>query len=176
MSSSGIFQLGVKKTMSKIEQKEGIKISGIVTIKTYKAGTKELLRILRFKNLVVSNTNRGRNLIAQRLGGTNTYTLNITHGEIGTGSTAPSVGNTGLVAAVARVATTLATVSNNILTLQFFFSDVALPNGIYNEFGTFVDGAAGLGIGQLFNRALFGIAYTKNAGEDTTVETEFTIN
>lgn len=156
--------------------KENSGIVGKITIRKHRAGTKELLQELVFRNLVVSSANHGRNLIAQRLASTNTYSLNVTHGEIGTGTAAPANGDTGLATGTNRVATTLATVSNNVVTLQFFFSDAALPNGTYNEFGTFVDGTATLGSGQLFNRALFSTAYVKASGEDTTIEVEFTIS
>lgn len=128
------------------------------------------------RNLVVSSANYGKNLIAQRLGGTNTYTLNITHGDIGTGSTAPALTDTGLATGVTRRAIESASVSNNILTIRFFFADGVLANGTYNEFGTFVDGSGSLGTGKLFNRALFSTAYVKATGEDTTIEVEFDIN
>lgn len=163
--------------MNKIKQKEQTGISGRVRIITYQAGTKEILRRTPwFKNLVVSGTNTGRNLICQRLAGTNTYSLNITHADIGTGTNVPQNTDIALQTAVVRAAKTNAIVANNVVTLQFFFSDAALPNGTYREFGTFVDGLAGMGTGKLFNRVLFGIAYLKSAGEDTTVEIAFTFN
>lgn len=163
--------------MEILKEKSGI--SGRVRIITYKAGTKEILRISEWtKNLIVNNSNRGKNLVAQRLASQNTYTMNITHGEIGTGTNAPAVTDTSLQTPSARVATTLASigVGLNVLTCQFFFPDATLPNGTYREFGTFIDGTATLGSGQLFNRALFSVAYTKASGEDTTIEVEFTIN
>lgn len=154
---------------------ENSEIKGVVKIRTFRAGTKELIREAIFKNLVVSSNNHGRNIIAQRLASSNTYSLNITHGELGTGTNTPTNADTGLQTGTNRVSTTLATISNNIVTLQFFFSDAALPNGTYNEFGTFVDGSSSLGTGQLFNRVLFSPAYVKATGEDTTIEVEFTI-
>lgn len=148
----------------------------------YKARAQEILDLgfidlaVEQKNLIVSSADYGKNLIAQRLAGTNTYTLNITHGEIGTGSTAPALTNTGLATGTTRRVTESASVSNNIVTLRFFFADAVLANGTYNEFGTFVDGTATLGTGKLFNRALFSTAYVKATGEDTTVDVEFDIN
>lgn len=165
----------IKKIRNIFKDETGI--IGRVRITTYKAGTKEVLRQTKWmKNLVVSSANHGRNLICQRLAGTNTYSLNITHGEIGTGSTAPTDGDTGLIAGVARSGDPLTSVVNNVVTIQFFFSDAQLPNQTYREFGTFVDGIITLGTGQLFNRILISPVYTKAAGEDTTVEVEFTIN
>jgi len=163
--------------MKQKKLKENSGITGIITIRKFRAGTKELLQELKFRNLVVTGTGGyGRNIIARRLGSDNTYSLNITHGEIGTGTNAPTNGDTALQTPTVRVATTLAIVTNNIVNLQFFFSDATLPNGTYREFGTFIDGTATLGSGRLFNRALFSTAYAKASGEDTTVEVEFTVN
>ncbi len=163
--------------MKQEKLKENSGITGMITIRKYKAGTKELLAELKFRNLVVTGTGGyGRNIIARRLGSDNAYSLNVTHGEIGTGTNAPTNGDTALQTPTVRVATTLATITNNIVNLQFFFSDATLPNGTYREFGTFIDGTATLGSGRLFNRALFSTAYAKASGEDTTVEVEFTIN
>lgn len=157
--------------------KDNFKITGRVRIITYKAGTKEILRISEWtKNLIVSGTNTGRNLIAQRLASVNTYTLNVTHADIGTGTNPPANSDTQLQTPTVRAAITNQIVSNNVVTLQFFFSDALLPNGTYYEFGTFIDGTGTLSSGKLFNRALFGTAYTKATGEDTTVEVEVTIS
>lgn len=157
--------------------KENNCIIGKITIRKFRAGTGELVAELTFRNLVVTGTGGyGRNIIARRLGSDNTYSLNVTHGEIGTGTNAPANGDTALQTPSTRVATTLATITNNIVNLQFFFSDATLPNGTYREFGTFIDGTSTLGSGRLFNRALFSTAYAKASGEDTTVEVEFTVN
>lgn len=152
-------------------------MSGRVRFIKTKAGTNEIISVSEWqKNLVVSGADTGRNLIAQRLSGVNTYSLNITHADIGTGTTTPANTDTTLQAPTVRAALTLASVSNNIVGLQFFFSDASLPNGTYTEFGTFVDGSASVSTGKLFNHALFGTAYGKSAGEDTTVEVEYTIS
>ncbi|MCP6719747.1 MAG: hypothetical protein KJI72_00255 [Patescibacteria group bacterium] len=166
--------MGIKKhNLIKLPDSFGVR--GRIIIRTYRVGTKKLLRELIVPNLVVSSSDHGRNLIAQRLAGTNTYTLNITHGEIGTGTATPLNNDTALQTPTLRKAKTLESVSNNIVTIQFFMSDAELADGTYNEFGTFVDGSATIGTGQLFNRALFATPYIKASGEDTTVEVEFTI-
>lgn len=276
--------------MKKIKTQNSIKIEGLVRIITTDAKTGAVKRTTKWmKNLVVTGTNTGRNLIAQRLGGTNTYTLNINKADIGRGYPAPGaptvalgaagvlngtysykitfvtadgeteggttsadispvnqkvelsqipIGATGVtqrkiyrttaggtqhkfVATIADNTTTTYTdnladnslgenvptattagaqapantdtklqtailranatnqiISNNTVTVQFFFPDSALPNGTYSEFGTFVDGAAGVDTGQLFNRILFGAPawYVKASGEDTTIEVQFTIS
>ena len=151
-------------------------MAGRIRVTAYKAGTKEVLRRSPwFKNLIVSSANYGRNIVAQRLGGMNTYTLNITHGEIGTGTTPPANSDTALTTPTVRGAMTQATILNNVVQLQFFFSDAALPNGTYNEFGCFIDGTSSVGSGKMFEHALFGTPYVKNTGEDTTVELDITI-
>lgn len=161
--------MGIKATAT-------IRIFGRIRIITRDSKTGKVKRATPWmKNLVVSGSNTGRNLIAQRLGGTNTFTLNITHGDIGTGTAAPANSDTVLQTPTTRAAKTSEIISGNVVTVQFFFSDAALANGTYNEFGTFVDGTATLSTGKLFNRVLFGTAYVKAAGEDTTVEVEFTI-
>lgn len=128
------------------------------------------------KNLIVSASGYGRNIVARRLGGDNTYSLNITHGEIGTGSTAPANSDTALTTPTVRVAITSADIINNVVTLRFFFSDGSLSNGTYYEFGTFIDGNATIGTGQMWNHALFGSPYAKAAGQDTTVDVEIDVN
>ncbi len=125
------------------------------------------------KNLIMTGTNTGRDLLVQRLIGVTTYTATINYGAIGTGSTAPAAGNTQLVAETARTTVALAQDSgNNQAAIQFFFADSALANGTYREFGTFVDGTASANSGKIFNRALFSTAYVKATGTDTTVEVD----
>jgi hypothetical protein len=156
---------------------ETFKLSGRVRIITLDSKTGKWKRATSwFKNLVVAGTNTGRNLIAQRLASANTYSLNITHADIGTGTNAPSNSDTQLQTPSTRALVSNQIISGNVVTLQFFFPDALLPNGTYNEFGTFVDGSTGLSTGKIFNRALFGTPYVKNSGEDTTIEVSFTIN
>ncbi len=147
----------------------------MITIRQYKAGTKELIQEIVQKNLLMQSTGRGLDVIVQRLLSINTYSLNITKGAIGTGSTPPTVNDTQLVAETVRVSpSTTQDIGYNEAVLQFFFPDANLANGTYNEFGTFIDGAAGANTGQLFNRAIFASPYVKTAGTDTTVEVDIT--
>jgi len=174
LSWAGISDKAIQKMLAAYE---GVGVSGRVRITTFKAGTKQVLKRGEWsKNLVVSGTDTGRNLICQRLGGTNTYSLNVTHADIGTGTNTPQNSDTQLQTPTVRGALTAAIISSNVITLQFFFSDSALANGTYTEFGSFVDGSGTVSTGKLFNRALFGSAYVKVAGQDTTVEVELTIN
>ena len=76
------------KSMLAAHERAGV--SGRVRITSYKVGTKKIIQRKKWsKNLVVCGVNTGRNLICQRLAGTNTYSLNITHADIGTGTTSP---------------------------------------------------------------------------------------
>jgi len=156
---------------------EDTAIMGKVRVITTKAGTNEVIRVSEWsKNRVMLGTNTGKSLILQRLVGINTYTLNIGHGDIGTGSTAPVDGNTQLQTAVARVAVTNPSFASNVASLFFFYSDAGLANGTYREFGSFVGGTASINTGQIFQRALFGVAYVKASGEDSTVQLDLTVS
>ena len=117
---------------------------GHVRITTCRAGTREVVRQTPwFRNLIVSgNSGYGRNIIARRLAGDNTYSLNVTHGEIGTGTAAPTTGDTALTSPTLRTSSPVTSVANNVVALQFFFADALLANGTYYEFGSFIDGAS----------------------------------
>lgn len=157
-------------------QNENIQPKGRIRVITTKAGTKEVLRISEWtSNLIMLGTNTGKTLILQRLIGTNTYSLNLTHADMGTSSTAPSASDTALATPVARAAVASGSISGNVATLQFFFPDGGLANGTYTEFGSFVDGTGTVSTGKIFNRALFGVPYVKASGEDTTIEMQVTI-
>ena len=156
---------------------EGIRLKGTVILRAYKAGTKELLTEITTPNIIVNSPNYGLDLIIQRLVGTNTYSLNITQGEMGTGTTTPAVTDTQLTAGVVRTSPTyVADNGNTIAVLQFFFPDSTLPNDTYSEFGTFVDGSNVLGSGQMFNHALFATPYAKVSGIDITCEVDFSLS
>jgi hypothetical protein len=125
-------------------------------------------------NLIMDSAGYGIDLVIQRLVGINTYSLNILFGEIGTGNTTPALSDTGLSAPTNRAAVGLQqNFGSTDAIFQFFFSDSQLANQTYNEFGTFVDGTSTLGSGQIFNHAL--ISYEKVAGQDTTVQVDFTL-
>jgi hypothetical protein len=160
-----------------IQTKEKFNISGKVKIITTKVGTDEVLRETDWmKNLVMNGASTGINLIAQKLCGDNTYSLNINKADIGTGTNTPANGDTQLQTAVARGVATPQGSAGGVATLKFFFSDGVLANGTYKEFGTFVDGGVAVNTGQIFNRILFGTPYTKGTGEDTTILVTLTIS
>lgn len=186
--------------MEVVKQRDQAQIIGTVTIRRHPAGTHDKWRELMAAgkvdeakaliasgevhsvthNLIMQSANHGRDIIIQKLvaafTGSDPYTLHITHGEIGTGSTTPQLTDTGLTTPTNRVALTYgANSGSNTAILQFFFTDSALANGTYRECGTFIDGSASIGTGQIFNHALFSTPYTKAAGTDTTVEVDIAI-
>ena len=124
-------------------------------------------------NLVMTAPNLGRDLIIQRLMGINTYSLNLSYAEIGTGNTAPTATDTTITAAVARASLSAGVaqdLGNNQAQIQYFFADATLTNVTYYEGGTYVDGNASLGTGQLWNHALLTSPYTKAPGTDITLQ------
>lgn len=160
--------------MKTLTENHGIK--GEVRIITRRAGTDEILRTTPWmRNLIMRGTNTGIDLILDALAGTYGGTLGLAYGEIGTGNTAPAITDTALTTPTARAILAYAAVSGATLTVQYFFPDAALTNTTYKEFGTFVGGTATIGTGSLFNHILFSSNYVKSAGEDTTIEVQFTV-
>lgn len=151
-------------------------LRGRVRLTTYRAGTKEILRQTAWKpNLIMLGTDTGKTLILQHLNGSQGTPLYLEYAEIGFGSGTPVITDTVLGSPQSRVLWSNGTIAANVLTLQYFFADGVTPNGTYNEFGTFMAGTSTVSTGRLFNRILFGSAYVKTSGEDTTVEVELTI-
>jgi len=144
-----------------------MRIIGRLKIKTYKKGTRKLLRKTKWiKNLVVLNETRGGNLIVRRLGNDITYDLVITKAKIGTGTAPPVNSDTDLQTPVATIPDVAQrTIYLDKVLLSFFISDANLPNGTYNEFGVFC-------ADRLFARTLIVPAYVKGTGEDTNIDYE----
>lgn len=159
--------------MKKLDQFE---FDNIVQITTLKNGS-----ILRqtgwLKNKVVLSPDNGRNLITQALSGDYTGSLEITHCELGTGTTDVTDNDTITESGAIRIQRAYVSVASNVLTLKFFFSDAILTDGTYNELTMWMDGSASISSGHLFNRLMFSTsAYTKATGEDTSVEIKCTLN
>lgn len=151
-----------------IKIKEQFHIKGQLRIKTYKAETKELLRMTEWiPNLIVLNNTRGINLIIRRLGGNTTYDIIITKAKIGVGTTPPTNSDTDLEnPTVSNIPVAQSIVSVDETLLSFFISDTDLPNGTYTEFGAFV-------VNQMFSRTIINPSYSKGSGEDTNIEYKF---
>jgi hypothetical protein len=179
-------------------QKDGLRITGKVTVRSHPAGTlhlydslvalgklslaRELLADGKIEveqaNLVVTSFNSGTDILVQYLIsaylGSFAFPLGIGWGDIGTGNTAPTSADTSLTAPTNRATVSFAAdYQFNTAQLQFFFPDAILANGTYYEFGTFIGGTSSIGSGQMFNHALFSSPYSKSSGSDTTVECDF---
>jgi hypothetical protein len=101
-------------------------------------------------------------LVIQRLVGINTYSLNILWIEIGTGSTTPTVNDTGLTTPTARAAVNFQEdYGTTDAIVQAYITDANLANATYQEVGGFIDGTASIGSGQIFNHALLSPSYVK---------------
>jgi hypothetical protein len=180
--------------------KGSIGIRGHITIRRHPAGTIDRIRALRAAgnhelanavlrsgevgaetdNLIVDSANCGIDLLIQWLvSGLNSslaFPIGPQWGEIGTGTTAPTISDTALTTPTVRAQLAYAAdLSFNEAQLQFFFADGNLANGTYHEFGTFVGTSSTIGSGQMFNHALFSSPYSKSNGNDTTVEVDITI-
>lgn len=163
------------KAMNIQKAQEALGLMGRVRTITYKAGTDQVLRVSEWSdNKIMNGTNTGLNLVLNRLNSDNTYSLNINYADIGTGTNTPAISDTTLQTAVSRTPKANGTVTGSVLSLFFFWADANLANGTYREFGAFVDGTATISTGQIFERALFAVAYTKATGEDTTVQLDIT--
>jgi hypothetical protein len=150
-----------------IKNKAGF--SGVLTIRKMKDG-KEIWRSEPMKNLVVSSSGYGRNLVIRRLAGDTTYGITIDSAAVGDGTSVPVDANTALGnSLVSGISISNATVANDVLTLDIFASDATLPNDDYKEFGLFIGG-------RLFSRVLITPTYTKAAGEDTIFSYEITLS
>lgn len=121
------------------------------------------------ENQIVASAERGIYLLLDRLGGDNTYSTNITHGDIGTNDTTPTESDTDLGNAVHRAQVALTSRSGKQLTLRFFFPDQTTNNNTYNEFGMYVDGDATISTGRIFNHVLFSEPIVKQDGESHTI-------
>ena len=144
--------------------------------KIYLEMVAELKRLFQVREYEIINliATVGRSVIAQRLANTLTYTGVINYGALGSSATAPANSDTTLTTEVFRKVTASVDYSDEDAFIDFFYSK-SDTNGTYEEFGTFIDGAAGADTGQLFTHALTG-GWTKTATESMTVAVQYTVN
>lgn len=163
----GIWNL--ERSLKNMKIKDQNKLSGRYRFKVYKAGTRELIRITPWiKNLIVKNANSGVNIAIKNLLGDFTYTLEITHAKIGTGTTAAADGDTDLEAAVLSDIKVMDADETGLdeATFLFFIADSELPDDDYTEFGLFCGT-------RLFARSIITPTFSKGANQD--VECEYVI-
>jgi len=127
------------------------------------------------RRVVVENvtTTVGRTVLARRLSGNTTYTGIVNYTALGSNNTPPAVGDATLGTEVYRKVLSSGTYSNNIAYLETFFT-AAETSGTYEEYGMFIDGAAGADTGQLFNR--FTQTITKSVTETLNVQSIVTFS
>lgn len=142
---------------------------GSYRFKTYRAGTKELLRTSGWtKNLISTANGHGLNILARRLCNNKLYDLVITEAKIGTGTTAAAITDTDIETVAAEdILVANQSYSGGVATLEFFISDDELADGTYTEFSVHCGT-------QLFSRSIISPSYTKADNEDTLVEYVFT--
>jgi len=114
---------------------------------------KRLHKSFKLREACMENitTTVGRSVLAQRLGGDNTYTGNIAFTALGSDVTAEVVGNTILGTETYRKALSSGADSNNIAYIETFFT-ASEVSGTFEEYGHFIDGSGTADTGQLFNR------------------------
>jgi hypothetical protein len=152
-----------------MKTKDNTTAQGKFRFKVFDSITGELKRETPWiKNKIVSSSNHGLNLFCQHLIGFTVYPLEITQAKIGTGSTAPALGDTDLETPVlSGILRSNQLVTNNVTSLEFFISDSDLANGTYTEFGIFAGS-------QLFARAIISPSFTKASNENVSCEYELT--
>lgn len=127
------------------------------------------------QNQVLATDDLGASIILDRMVGKNVYSLNVTHADIGTGSTAALTSDTGLENGLIRASIGATSRSGLTAKFRFFYPNAVTPNTVYNEFGMAIDGNASLGSGRFFNRLVFSIPLVKSSGEDHTIVCQVTI-
>lgn len=125
-----------------------------------------------YKNMVVTF---GKNGIAQRLAGQSSG--EITYCALGTGTTAPALGDTQMQTEIFRKLISVRSYSNNVATFQTYFG-TSEANGTLREAGLFGNGVGRTatdtsGTGQLYCRTA--INRTKTSSDTLTLTWSVTI-
>jgi hypothetical protein len=144
---------------------------------TYKALLKAYHDKAAIKVFVERNLSpvAGRTALARRLAADTTYTGIVNYVAIGTGSTAPSLGDTALDTEAYRKTFDDTTYVNNVAYLSAFIA-AGVATGTYTEAGLFIDGGAGADSGQILSRVLFSPQIVKAALLSLTLEAVLTVS
>ncbi len=150
---------------------ENIKIKGQLEMIFTNVKTGKVRKYV-YKNMVVTY---GKNAIAQRLSGQSVG--EITYCALGTGITAPALGDTALQTELIRKLISVRSYSNNVATFQTYFT-TSEGNGALKEAGLFGEGvgrsaSSTPGSGQLFCRV--SINRTKTSNDTLTLNWTVTI-
>lgn len=143
---------------------ENIKLKGELTINVYGSDGK-LKESKHVPNLVVT---AGKNYIASRMAGTTSAVMS--HMAVGTGTTAPAVGDTALGTQIARVSLSGFVASNNTVTATASFP-AGTGTGAITEAGIFNASSAG----TMLCRTTFPVV-NKQAGDSISITWVVTVN
>lgn len=151
--------------------KDNIKVKGELTIILHNVKTGKTI-IDKYTNMVVTY---GKNAIAQRLAGQDVG--EITYCAVGTGTTAPALGDTAMETELFRKLVSVRSYSGNVATFQTYYT-TSEAIGALKEAGLFGNGVGrtageGSGTGQLFCRVA--INRTKTANDTLTLSWNVTI-
>jgi len=139
---------------------ELVKVKGEIVLEFRNIKTGKVRRYV-YRNMFVTY---GKNAIAQRFAGNDVG--EITHCALGTGTTAPALGDTALETEIARKEISVRSYLNNVFTGQTYFTTQE-ANGTLREAGLFGVGVGRVaslvsGSGQLFARAAMNRVKTSN--------------
>lgn len=113
-----------------------------------KLKTKGVIKSSDHKHNLIANV--GKSVFARLLAGDNTYTGELTHGALGTGTNPPASSDTTLETETFRKEISSSAIDGNTAYIDIFI-DQAETSGTFTEFGNFIDGTASANSGQLFS-------------------------
>lgn len=164
----------------RLKIKQAFKAQGSYVIKTWDADkvksyqdtlkAQPLFTSKEIKNLIVTGTGYGVDILTRALGGDTTYQVEIDSAKIGTGTNTPAASDTDLQTAVLS-GIAVASVSypgNGQVIISFFIPNADLANNTYTEFGIFANS-------RLFARSLITPNFTKGSNQNTTVDYTITL-
>lgn len=158
---------GTIKYVKTVIEKNGRKLMKYIVDKNSLLNAKPISS-LAYTNKIMSSEGYGVNLILRQMAGITALPIEIDEAVFGTGTTAPTAGDTELeTETVSGVAIQDATVTNDELVLDIFVPSMDMPNDLYTEMGL---NMAGL----LFARSIF--SHNKGTNQDTTIVYTITAN
>ena len=129
----------------------------------------KIIEIKKQSNLIA---NVGISVIAQRLTGDDTYSLEINYGALGTGTTPPTSTDTTLETETYRFPVSSSAYDGNKAYIDFFIAQ-GDGTGDYTEFGNFIDGTGDVDTGVLFSKVV--VDWEKTASDSLFISCEYTI-
>jgi hypothetical protein len=147
--------------------REGIRGKTFLIANLVKQG--KIIEVKKKSNLIA---NVGISVIAQRLTGDDTYSLEINYGALGTGTTPPTATDTTLETETYRFAVSSSAYDGNTAYIDYFINK-GDGTGDYTEFGNFIDGTASTDSGVLFSKVA--VDWEKTASDSLFISCEYTI-